>query len=1230
MVKIADRVVKVTIQASIANYVSGMEKVRKATADAANQSEKLEKLGQASTSVGTALLSVGAIATGAAAVVVKMAADFDAQMSKVQAATGATAAEMSKFREQALTAGAAFGYTATQVTEAQVELGKAGLATKDILGGGLDGVLALAASDNVELGKATQIAAVAMKQFGLAGKDVPHIADELAAGAGKALGGVEQLGDALNQSGLVASNFGFSLEETTGLLSSFADAGLLGSDAGTSLKTMLQALANPSKQSAEQMKQLGINVQDANGNFLGAADLAQLLHDKLGDLSNAQRQQALSQIFGSDAVRAATVLYKEGADGIQKYIDQNNDAGYAMEQAALKSDNLNGDLKKLKSAFQSGLIETGTAANSALRPLVQTMTSVVTAFNQLPEPLKGVALGVTGVVGGVSLLAGGLLIAIPKIVEFRAAVATLGEGGVTARSSLNGVVKFLTGPWGIALSVAAAAAALFAAQQLQSAQYTQTLRDSLDDTTGALTRNTTELVSNALAARTTIFGAEISGSSAYDKAKRLGVGLDTVTKAAQGNTRAYKQLLAVQRDIRGSDDNDYISKKYGEGLSDASGDITELVQSVDKQRSALKNAKGQQEQLNEAQSKGKGTAEDAASGLDSIAQSAEDATQAISDTANAIKGFNSGQLDVNSTQRDFEAAIDAVTDSVKENGQSLDVTSEKGRQNAAALDSIAQSTLNYAGALFQQTGSQDQATSALNSGRDSLVAALGQYGVTGQAAQDYADKILGTPTSWATLFQADTGNAGSQVDGLHRKIDDVPAKKVSKLLADQADAVAKVANVKARLNEIPPNKQTAIRAEIADAEAKLNRIRVALAGVQSKTVRITTEEVRVGNSMTGTVATKATGGYIAGPGTGTSDDIPAMLSNGEYVIRAASVQRYGRNTFDRMNAGHYANGGMVQRFANGGGVQYQYDKFAGNYSGLQAVSQLISMYNDTGLSVSLRNQSGLAALSFQRSLTNLSDKSDSAAKKLSDLRSSADSLRTSVSSAVSKFDVGGYRSAGGLKSGLARSAGSAKEFADLLKKLASKGVRGDLLAEIASLGTAEGLPLARSLAAATAGDIKSINSSYASIQSSAGKAGQTVADANFKAQIAAADKNARSLESQIAKQSVAIQKIIARGFGVKGYASGGYTGDYGVGDVAGVVHGREFVMTAAATARNRSMLEAMNAGRDVRYMDPTPVRGASSQPAQVINRAGNNYNLSVQDPTAVAQAIERRERASYA
>lgn len=1241
MVIIADRVVKVTIQASIANYVSGMEKVRKATADAAKESEKLEKFGQAATSVGAALLGIGAVATGAAAVVVKMAADFDAQMSKVQAATGASASEMAKFREQALTAGSAFGYTATQVTEAQIELGKAGVSTSDIMTG-LSGVLGLAASDNLDLGQATQIASVAMTQFGKAGADIPHIADLLAAGAGKALGGVDQLGQALNQSGQVANQFGLSIEDTVGTLSAFAGAGLLGSDAGTSFKTMLQSLANPAKQTQQLMKQLGLNFYDANGQFIGISAAAQELQDKLGGLTDQQRQAALAQIFGSDAVRAASVLYKEGASGIDSWIKKVNDSGYAQEQAKIKSDNLTGDLKKLQSAFQSGLIEAGSAADGALRPLVQTMTQVVTAFNGLPEPVKGSALALTAVVGGAGLLAGGLLVAIPKIVEFRAALSTLAAGGVTGRAALGSVASFLGGPWGAALAIGAIAVTAFVAPQLEAAKRTKEFVGTLDSVTGAVTKTTRALVASNLATKGTFLGIEV-GPSTFDQAKKAGLSLQTVQKAAEGNTKAYRELKSAVGELNDARGVGNIS----ENKAAAAGQS--VLESVDKQRESLKSAKDQTTQMAQAQDASADSSSRAAAGLDDVTDSAQEAADAITATADAIKGFNSGQLDVNSTQRDFEAAIDAVTSSIEQNGKSLDVTSEKGRSNAAALDQIAQSTLDYAGALYQQTGNQNTATDALEKGRDSLISALGQYGVTGQAAQDYANKILGTPTDWATLFTAETSGAASQTDALGRKIDEIPSNKRTKLEGDLTDAQAKLSSLKSQLKSVPDSKRTKLEAEVAAAEANIRRIQNALAGVQSKTVVVTTQEVRVGAGPTQQRATKASGGYISGPGTGTSDSIPAMLSNGEYVIKASSVSKYGTPFLDRVNMGHYADGGMVQRFAaggkpkpvakpkpptytynSGGNFSFTLNRRAGQYDGMSGVSELISMWNNSQLPPSLRNQSVRAALQYQLSMKKLSDQSDAASSKLADLKSSAASLKTSVANAVGRFDVGNYRSASSLRQGLSKSAGNVKEFADLLTKLSKKGISGALLSEIASLGTAEGLPLARSLAAASSADIKSINASYASIQSTAGKAGQTVADANFKAQIAAADRNAKSLEAQIAKQSRAIQGIIAKGFGLKGYAAGGYTGNGHPGQVAGVVHGREFVMNQYATARNLPYLEALNNGGTVRYMDPTPYRAAPDPGAAPVRSGDRHYHLTTLDPEPFVQAVERRERAEYA
>ncbi|TDW50458.1 TP901 family phage tail tape measure protein [Curtobacterium sp. PhB42] len=1271
----AERVVQVTIRAAIDNYVKGMEKVRKATADTAKESDKLEKVGQAAERVGGSLLTMGAAATGSVLIVTKMAADFDAQMSKVQAATNASASEMDKFRNQALTAGAAFGYTATQVTEAQVELGKAGLATKDILGGGLTGVLALAASDNVDLGKATQIAAVAMKQFNLAGSDVPHIADLLAAGAGKALGGVQELGDALNQSGLVASNFGFSIEETTGVLSSFADAGLLGSDAGTSLKSMLQMLANPSKESAQLMKSLGINVEDANGSFLGAADIAQVLQERLSGLSDAQRQQALSQIFGADAVRAATVLYKEGADGIQQYIDQNNDAGYAVDQAAKKADNLNGDLSKLKSAFQAGLIESGTSASSALRPLVQDMTSFIQKVRELPEPLKATALGATGVVGAAGLLGGGLLLAVPKIVEFRSAMATLRASGITGRAALSSMSGFLGGPWvgGVALGVTAVALLNTELEKLKadSSEITHTLKsassaaeiyktlgkgqlsagidgsvkDQLKDMDAALQSFASHNSSNGFQAILTRF-TNTDFNQGANALRDINAEMGQLAQTDPSKAVRAFELLAEQTDG---------SQKSLHRLVDAiGGDYrSALVQQADalgitaNDTNLVKLAMGQ---YADAAKGAKQPTEDNADALNALQGAASEAAPTIDEVANALRALTSPTLDAREAKRQFQAAVDGVTDSLKENGTSLDISTEKGRNNQSALDGIAQAAQNAAGSIYEQTGNQQSATAAMEQGRSALVAALGQYGITGQAAQDYANKILGTPTDWATLFQNNAPEAGAAAD-----------------------------TYKDKLNALPAEKRTQINAATAQAQSAIQSVLNSLGLVQSKSITITTNRVETATKQNTVGIFKADGGYISGPGTGTSDSIPAMLSNGEYVIRERSVSKYGTGFLDAVNAGRYANGGLVHLAAGGSAAaakkaqearqklakeradarekaeaarlarqtdiyQFRTSMRTGSLTGMSAVQGAFGIATDSKYPERYRNAVARIADRSEKAMIKLEKRSDAASKavekasdKLDGLKSSASSMSSSISGKLSDFSYGDYRSSTSLLRGLTSRASKLKQFQALLVTLRKNGLAPALLNEVASLGVDEGLPLAKSLAASSKSQIAAINSQYGSIGKTSTQIGNQVADANFgklitaaEKQLRAANKNASSITRAISTESRRLQRLIGKALGVPGYQVGGYTGDGATGQVAGLVHGREFVMNASATAANRQLLEAMNQGGNVRYMDPTRIVQAAPATAPQYRQDVHVQPMQHVDPNTMTTVMAREFTRAFA
>jgi TP901 family phage tail tape measure protein len=440
---VAFRAVGIKLLADVSGYMAGMGRAAAVTKEfsgelnKASAGGKVEQLSRATTGLGLGLV-------GAAAGAVKMSMDFDKAMSAAAAATKNStksakenALAVEQLRQAALQAGKDTQFSATEAAQGITELGKAGVSTTDILGGGLKGALSLAAAGQISVGEAAQTAASALTQFKLQGSQLPHVADLLAAGAGKAQGSVHDMGQALNQSGLVASQFGLSIEDTAGALAEFAKAGLTGSDAGTSFKTMLLAIANPTQQTKNMMNDLGISFYDAQGKFIGISGVAQVLQTRLKGLTDAQRQQALGQLFGNDAIRAASVLYTDGAEGVRKWNREVNDQGYATRTAATLTDNLAGDLERLKSTIETLAISSGSGANGGLRVLVKAVNGLVNAFSDLP-PFIGSTITVLGAVGGAALLLGTGWVKLRRsTAEVRAELEAMGPAGASAAAGMG-------------------------------------------------------------------------------------------------------------------------------------------------------------------------------------------------------------------------------------------------------------------------------------------------------------------------------------------------------------------------------------------------------------------------------------------------------------------------------------------------------------------------------------------------------------------------------------------------------------------------------------------------------------------------------------------------------------------------------------------------------------------------------------------------------------------------
>jgi TP901 family phage tail tape measure protein len=382
---VPERVVSVRLEARVEGAVAGFRKAKAAVDDLTKAASPTKAEGFKNLSDKAALAGVGiATAMGLAA---KRFADFDQSMSAVKANSGATGKELENLRSLAVKLGADSQFSAKEAADGINEMAKAGVSVQQIMGGGLKGALDLAAAGQIGVADAAETAATAMTQFKLNGTAVPHIADLLANASNKAQGGVGDMAEALKQAGLVASSTGLSIEETTAGLTAFASAGLIGSDAGTSFKTMLQRLSAPADDAAAQMKELGISAYDAQGNFVGLAGVAGQLQKGMKDLTPEQRNAALAIIFGSDAIRAANVLYEQGAEGINRWTDAVSEQGAAAKQAATLTDNLKGDLERLGGALDSVFIQTGSSANSGLRTLVQGVTGLVGAVGKIPGPL---------------------------------------------------------------------------------------------------------------------------------------------------------------------------------------------------------------------------------------------------------------------------------------------------------------------------------------------------------------------------------------------------------------------------------------------------------------------------------------------------------------------------------------------------------------------------------------------------------------------------------------------------------------------------------------------------------------------------------------------------------------------------------------------------------------------------------------------------------------------------
>lgn len=356
---------------------------KSAVADVGNNQESLNRLNGTFDGIGTAVSRFGLIAgaaTAAAGVAsIKMAGDFQQSLNILGSVTGATSDQMARLSETARQLGqdaSLPGISAKDAAAAMTELGKAGLSVNDILTSS-KGVLSLAKAGQIDVSTAATVTARALNAFGLEGKEAARIADLLSAGANASTASVGDMAMGLQQVGAGAASMGVSLGDTVTALSMFSNAGINGSDAGTSLKTMLARLVPQTDDAAAAMSKLGLDFFDAKGNFVGLEATSRQLQKALGGLSTEQRTAALNTIFGSDASRAASIFATQGADAFNEMSKAVNKQGAATDLAAAQNSGFNGALDNLKSTLETVGTDLGTKVLPPLTSFIKTLSNGV-------------------------------------------------------------------------------------------------------------------------------------------------------------------------------------------------------------------------------------------------------------------------------------------------------------------------------------------------------------------------------------------------------------------------------------------------------------------------------------------------------------------------------------------------------------------------------------------------------------------------------------------------------------------------------------------------------------------------------------------------------------------------------------------------------------------------------------------------------------------------------------
>ncbi len=476
------------------------EQLKKEQEKLANEVEHTsEKLNRSSESLKAININAAIATTALAAmgfVAGKVGSDFESQMSRVESISSANVEQMKSLESTAKEMGESTQFSATESGKALEYMAMAGWETNQMIDG-LPGVMNLAAASGEELALVSDILTDSLTAFKLEASDSAHFADILAKTSSSANTNVSMLGETFKYAAPVAGSLGYEVEDVAVAIGLMANAGIKGEKSGTALRGMLTNLAKPTKQSADYMDKLGISMKNSNGEVKPLNDLLTELRGGFAKLTDAQKAEYAAGIAGKNAMSGMLALVNASDDDFKKLTKQiNNSAGAAEDMAKVTNDNLQGELKLLKSAAEGVGIAFYEKFDKEASGAVEKLTKKVAEFSkdlssgELDSELNAITATAAGTTAGIIALNGALM--YKDLQNFTVAMKAGSAGmqaytastvaGTVAQKAFN--LAQLATPWGwaaIAAGAAGTALVTYAAMTHESTSEAELLKDRIEE-----------------------------------------------------------------------------------------------------------------------------------------------------------------------------------------------------------------------------------------------------------------------------------------------------------------------------------------------------------------------------------------------------------------------------------------------------------------------------------------------------------------------------------------------------------------------------------------------------------------------------------------------------------------------------------------------------------------------------------------------------------------------------